>query len=44
MISQNWKQIPTTYILTNISVCKGNQTMKISQLIHYNVRNIFLEK
>ena len=25
MISQNWKQIPTTYILTNISVCKGNE-------------------
>ena len=32
------------YILTNISRSKGNQAMKFSQLIEYNMKNIFLEK
>ena len=31
-------------ILPNISRSKGNRTMKFSQLIEYNMRNIFLEK
>ena len=32
------------HILPNISSSKGNQTMKIDQLIECNMRNIFLEK
>ena len=32
------------YIFTNISKSKGNQAMKVGQLIEYNMRNIFLEK
>ena len=32
------------YIFSNISRCKGNQTMKFGQLIKCNMRNIFLEK
>ena len=31
-------------ILTNISRSKGNQAMKFSQLVEYDIRNIFLEK
>ena len=44
IISQNWKQKSAMHILPNISVSKGNQTMKLCQLIQYNMRNIFLEK
>ena len=44
MKPQNWKQIITTHILSNISKSKGNQKMKFGQLIEYNMRNIFLEK
>ena len=44
IISQNWKQISAIHILPNIPVSKGNQTMKLCQLIQYNMRNIFLEK
>ena len=44
MTSQTGKQIITIHILPNISRKKGNQTMKFSQLIEYNIRNIFLEK
>ena len=32
------------HILPNISIIKGNQTMKFGQLIEYNMKNIFLEK
>ena len=32
------------HILPNISISKGNQTMKFGQLIEYNMKNIFLEK
>ena len=32
------------HILPYISGSKGNQTMKLGQLIEYNIRNIFLEK
>ena len=32
------------HILPNISRGKGNQTMKLGQLIDYDIKNIFLEK
>ena len=32
------------HILPNISRSKSKQTMKLGQLIEYNMRNIFLEK
>ena len=44
MTSQTGKQIITMYILPNISRGTGNQTMKFSQLIECNMRNIFLEQ
>ena len=31
-------------MLLNISISKGNQTMKFGELIEYNLRNIFLKK
>ena len=37
--TNNWKTL-----LPNISISKGNQTMKFGQLIEYNLRNIFLGK
>ena len=30
--------------MPNISISKGNQTIKFVQLIEYNMRNAFLEK
>ena len=36
--------IPIHHILTNISTSKGNQAMKLGQLIEYDMRNIFLNK
>ena len=36
------KQKITIDILPNISQSKGNQTMKLSELIKYKKRNIFL--
>ena len=44
MTSQTGQQITTIHILPNISRSKNKQTMKCSQLIKYNMRNIFLEK
>ena len=44
MTSQPGKQLISMHILFNISRRKGNQTMKLSQLIEHNARNIFLEK
>ena len=44
MTSQPWKQIIAIHTLRNISRIKGNQTMKFSQLIIYDMRNTFLEK
>ena len=41
MTSQT-REIITIYILHNITRSKGNQTMKLSQLIEYNMRNIFV--
>ena len=38
------KQTESIHILTNISGSKDNQTMKFSQLIEYNMRNISAEK
>ena len=39
-----WTKIIAIHILPNILRGKGNQTMYFSQLIRYNMRNIFLEK
>ena len=33
-----------TYILSNISRSKSNQTVKFGQLLEYNMKNIFPEK
>ena len=43
MTSQPEKKIIAMHILPKISRAKGNQTMKVAQLIEYNMRNIFLE-
>ena len=44
MTSQPGKQATEIHILPNTSRSKGNPTMKIGQLIEYNMRNIFLTK
>ena len=44
MTSQPGYKIIAIHILLNISRRKENQAMKLSQLIEYNLRNIFLEK
>ena len=44
MTSQSGKQTIAIHILPNVSRSKGNQTMKVGQLIEYNMRNNFLEK
>ena len=44
MTSQPGKQTVAIHVLPNVSQNKGNQTMKVGQLIEYNMRNIFLEK
>ena len=38
-----WQTIPI-HIVSNISRRKGNKTMKFSQLVEYNKRNVFLQK
>ena len=43
-MAQPSQQTIAIYILTNIPNRKGNQTMKLGQLLEYNMRNIFLEK
>ena len=43
MTSQPGKLTITIHILPNISRSKGNQAMKFSHLIEYNMRNIFLK-
>ena len=43
MTSQKDKQVIIIHIFPNISGSKGNQRMKFSQLIEYNVRNIFFK-
>ena len=42
MTSQTRQQIITTHILPNKSRSKGNQAMKIGQLMKYNVRTVFV--
>ena len=44
MTLQSRKQAITIPISPNISISKGNQSMKFSQLIELNMRNIFLIK
>ena len=44
MTSQPGLQTIAIHILPNISRSKGNQTMKLGQLLEYNKRNIFLKK
>ena len=44
MTLQPWKQATAMHILPNISRNKCDKTMKLGQLIEYNMRNIFLEK
>ena len=44
MTSQPRKFLITTHILPNISRSKGNQKMKVSQLIEFKMKNFFLEK
>ena len=44
MTSQPSYQRITAHILLNVSLIKGNQTMKFSQLIEHPKRNIFLQK
>ena len=41
---QPGKQTITIHILPNISRSKDNKTMRLSQLIEYNMRNIFFLK
>ena len=41
MLSQKGQQIITIQILPNISSSKGNQAIKLGQLIKHNIRNIF---
>ena len=43
-MSQLGKQTTAINILPNISISKGNQKMKLDQLIEYNMKIIFLEK
>ena len=44
MTLQPGQQTIVIHILPNISRSKGNQTMKFSQLIDYNMKIIFIEK
>ena len=44
MTSQSGQQTITIHILPNISQSKGNQTMKLGQLIECNKRNMFHQK
>ena len=43
MMSLLGHQTTVIHILTNISRSKEDQAMKFSQLIEYNMRNIFLK-
>ena len=43
MTSKPGQQTIAIHILTNISRSKGNESMKIGQLVEYNKRNIFLQ-
>ena len=43
-MSETEQQIITIHMLPNISISKGNQTIKFGRLIEYNMRNTFLQK
>ena len=43
-MSQTGTKTIAVHILPDISRSKGNQTMKLGQLIEDNMRNIFLQK
>ena len=43
-MSQPGKQTIAIHILSNISRSKGNQTIKVGQLIEHEMRNIFIDK
>ena len=43
MMLEPGSQTSAIHILPNISQSKGNQTMRLVQLIEYNERNIFLQ-
>ena len=42
--SQHGSKTIAIHILINISRSKGNQAIKLGQLIEYNMKNTFLEK
>ena len=44
MTSHTGKQVILIHILPNISRSKENQAIKLSHLIAYKMRNIFLQK
>ena len=44
MTSQPGQKTTAVCILSSFSRSKGNQSMKVGQLIEYNMRNIFIEK
>ena len=44
MTSQPGYQAIVMHILPDILRSKSNQTIKLGQLIEYNIRNIFLQK
>ena len=44
MASQTGLQTIAIHILTNVSMSKDNQAMKLGQLVEYNTRSIFREK
>ena len=43
MTSHPGEKTIAIHILPNISISKGNQTIKVGQLLEYNIRNTFLE-
>ena len=43
MTPQAGQKMITIYLLSNISKCKGNQTIKIGQLIEYNLTKFFFK-
>ena len=44
MTLQTGQELTAIHILSKISRNKGSQTIKVGQLIEYDMRNIFLEK
>ena len=44
MMSQTWKQVIAMHIMLYISIIKGNQTLKFTQLIGYSKVKFCFEK